>query len=195
MPALSRWLQKVSNLANFLIRNYFNTLTSIIHASSGKKNATIKVPRTLQRAAIKFFCFAKHHPACCRQKYTQPGKRNLADLCRHARLKNVTRNKAMEIFFLPPSTPMSANEWYIFPFQRRRQSVAATSCSCRAGRRGEGGKAFCACTSLSLSRCGGGTRERRRARASGSDSLSGGGGGGEEQVTATANLWEERYLY
>ena len=137
LPALSRWLQKVSNLANFLIRNYFNTLTSIIHASSGKKNATIKVPRTLQRAAIKFFCFAKHHPACCRQKYTQPGKRNLADLCRHARLKNVTRNKAMEIFFLPPSTPMSANEWYIFPFQRRRQSVAATSCSCRAGRRGE----------------------------------------------------------
>ena len=36
---------------------------------------------SIQRAAKKFFCFAKHHPGSARQKYTQPGKRNLADLC------------------------------------------------------------------------------------------------------------------
>ena len=35
----------------------------------------------LQRAAKFFFCFAKHHPGSARQKYTQPGKRNLAALC------------------------------------------------------------------------------------------------------------------
>ena len=35
-----------------------------------------------QRVAKKFFCFAKHHPGSARQKYTQPGKRNLADPCR-----------------------------------------------------------------------------------------------------------------
>ena len=35
----------------------------------------------VQRSAKKFFCFAKHHPGSARQKYTQPGKRNLADLC------------------------------------------------------------------------------------------------------------------
>ena len=28
-----------------------------------------------------FFCFAKHHPGSARQKCTQPGKTNLADLC------------------------------------------------------------------------------------------------------------------
>ena len=36
----------------------------------------------VQRSAKKFFCFAKHDPGIARQKYTQPGKRNLADLCR-----------------------------------------------------------------------------------------------------------------
>ena len=35
----------------------------------------------VQRSAEKFFCFAKHHPGSARQKYTQPGKRDLADLC------------------------------------------------------------------------------------------------------------------
>ena len=36
----------------------------------------------VQRAAKFSFCFAKHHPGSAKQKYTQPGKRNLADLCR-----------------------------------------------------------------------------------------------------------------
>ena len=37
----------------------------------------------IQRSAKKFFCFAKHDPGSARQKYTQPGKKNLADLCNH----------------------------------------------------------------------------------------------------------------
>ena len=42
----------------------------------------LKIPENnVQRSATKFFCFAKHHPGSARQKYTQPGKRNLADLC------------------------------------------------------------------------------------------------------------------
>ena len=41
------------------------------------------VGKCIQRAAKKFFCFAKHHPGSARQKYTQPGKRNLADLFRY----------------------------------------------------------------------------------------------------------------
>ena len=36
---------------------------------------------SIQRAAKKFFCFAKHHLGSAGQKYTQPGKMNLADLC------------------------------------------------------------------------------------------------------------------
>ena len=35
----------------------------------------------VQRSAKKFFCFAKHDPGNARQKFTQPGKRNLADIC------------------------------------------------------------------------------------------------------------------
>ena len=35
----------------------------------------------VQRSTKKFFCFAKHDPGSARQKQTQPGKGNLADLC------------------------------------------------------------------------------------------------------------------
>ena len=46
----------------------------------------------VQRSAEKFFCFAKHHPGSARQKYTQPGKQNLADLSTAERFQDSLPN-------------------------------------------------------------------------------------------------------
>ena len=58
---------------------------SLAARASGGAGLTLSLvylaDRVVQRSAKKFFCFAKHHPASARQKYKQPSKRNLADLC------------------------------------------------------------------------------------------------------------------
>ena len=49
----------------------------------------------IQRWAKKFFCFTKHHPGSARQKYTQPGKWNLADLSTVRRVRNSFASSAI----------------------------------------------------------------------------------------------------
>ena len=72
------YVMSYSHLVNTFQRILINVIiccwNSLLHCESHSQSLSTEI-------GLKVFCFAKHHPVSARPKYTQPGKRNLVNLC------------------------------------------------------------------------------------------------------------------